>query len=463
MVSGQSVYETVRSKVREVESQSGDLDATLRANEKRILALNEERGQMYIKLADIFSPDISGESVAKIKQLPEIQKEADTVFAERQKRRIEIEGAMGQNQAQRQELESKLGDITGKLNETISERDGLKEKAFKSLSELPEYTALRADAEKQDATLKKYSQRLEEKKAEAESNLPNFEGNKLFMYLVDREFNPKEKPRGLIGKLDTWVAGIIGFEENKAAYDSLRTMPELMSLNINQRNEVLQETVVQLRKYEGQVSEEVGLTKVMQGEAKLRTTRNVVASQIEKADSLYQQYSDERAKIDSTKDPYRAELKSRVIDLLNGEDVAQLKEMARKFPGSDDDNLVAKIEAIDVELELVKDRTKNVKKSRDALSEKLSGLRDIERKASRYTSSDDYYEGVDVGSLLTGYFAGSHSSTSIASTIERSHREVYHAPPAPVYHSSPSRSSYSSHSIGGGFSGGGGGSHSIGR
>ena len=103
------------------------------------------------------------------------------------------------------------------------------------------------------------------------------------MYLVDREFNPKEKPRGLIGKLDSWVAGIVGFEENKAAYDSLRTMPELMNANIEQRNEVLQQTVVQLRKYESEVSEEVGLAKVMQGEAKLRTNKNVISSQIDPA------------------------------------------------------------------------------------------------------------------------------------------------------------------------------------
>ena len=95
----------------------------------------------------------------------------------------------------------------------------------------------------------------------------------------------------------------------------------------------------------------------------------------------------------------------------------------------------------------------------------MSGLRDIERKASRYTSSDDYYpSSFDAGSLITGYLLGNMSASSVSSTIESDHhvRE-----PEPVYtpsYSSPSSSDWSSNSSsnsssdfssGGGCGGGG--------
>jgi len=482
MTSGSSVHSEVQNKIRDVERQTNGLDESILSLERQITSFGEEREQAFTQLADIYSPELSSQSIAKIKQLPDIQKEINEAFAEKQRRRVEIEKYMADSQSQRKESESGLDSITQQLNKKIAERDNLRKQVAGSLGKIPEYTTLASVAQTQNEVLHKYTQRLTEEKTHVDEKLAAYRGNKLFMELVSKKFDTNEYTSGKIMKwFDSWRARRFEktqtgeettFRAMRDTYNSLISRVKLMELEIGKREEQLQKTVSEMRVYEEELSEKTGLTQVMQAGAKIEANKRDALAKIEKLDKDYKRYSDERAEMDSAKDPYHTQLTDKLKELLQGEDIADLKARARKYPGTADDTLVVRIEEIDMTLSELKEKAKEKKSERDNLAEKLDGLKIIERKARQYTSSDDYYSGsFDIGSLITGYVLGKSDShhynpTSIASTIESSHhvrQPEYHSSYTPSYNSpSHSSPSFSSHSIGGGM-GGFSSSHSIGR
>jgi chromosome segregation ATPase len=466
MLSGREVHDTVGGMIHRVGADVQLFEKEIRDGEREIRDLSGKMEGAYLKLVEIYSPELTAEAVDSIRHLPAIQSEVNAAFERKQRKREELENAMRETQIKRTILSDKLPDLAEDIVKTHSEIDKLKTRVHHTLVESPDYTALVANADEQEKIVTEHESILGEKEAEARRELPRYEHNKLFMYLLDRasfrEGNPSGIFGGLVAKLDKKVADTIGFEEALVHYRHLQTMPNEMREEIKQREQALTETKQAIRKKESEIEEKEGLTTALGTGAKLASERQTTEYQIETLDNNYKRYLADRAALDSSKDPYHSELTTKLKGDLQGKELAQLRELARVHPGSEDDQLVDSIEEANRKIRELKNTIAEKKKARDEVATKLSGLQDIHRQTGRHTSSDDYYEGVDVGSFLTGYLTGRYSSTSIASTIERSRKVVYHAPPAPKYHY-PS-SSHSSHSIAGGFGGGfGGGSHSVGR
>ena len=300
---------------------------------------------------------------------------------------------------------------------------------------------------------------VESKKAEAARELPAFENDRLFMYLVNKNYDGKS--RGIVGFFDRFVARKTGYFESQSRqnYDHLKTMPELMERGLSEMKEKTTPTLAERDKRYHEVAKGIGLVDIEEKIKGLNDEKNQIISDMEKSDSDYKSYADERAKIDGADDPYLVETKSKLKQLLEGEDISYLREQARKTPDPEDDDLVSKLEEIDEQMKTLKININKTRKERDVLNNKLDGLKQIQQKARKYNGSDDYYSGtIDIKSLLTGYVMGKDagSYTSINSTLERSHKvkepEYHYTPSSSTYHSS---SSESYHSSSGGFGGGG--------
>jgi len=465
MVSGRTIHSRVTEKVREAENEVDGFERDIFNTEKKIGNLSEVREKAYTALADIYSPELTPQALTKVRSLPDVQRVVNQAFAEKQARREQVESLMKGSKEGRIALEERLSSVMTDLESSNSQAKDLRKKAVETLGKTVTYVEATKSAQAQEEVIQTHSRLAEEVKVDAKGKLPAYENNKLFMYLVDGGFNPKERHSGIIGKVDSWVANIIGFAEQKASYDHLVTMPELMANEVAQRKEVLENVLVEIKKQEGEVAQSVGLITVNEKISDIATKRRDIELQIAKLDNAYDSYCAERKEMDSAKDPYHAGLTEKLKGILQDDSLEQLKERARLHPGTEDDQLVYRIEEIEGEIKTLKLSIREIKARRDESTERLSGLKTISRKTGNYTSSDDYYSGsFDIDSLLTGYILGKHSASSVASTVESSHK-VKEPEYTPTYHHSSSSSSWGSgssswggggFSIGGGLSGGGG-------
>jgi chromosome segregation ATPase len=456
-ISGSSVSNKIKEQLSVVESGHEKLSSKIYDYEKKITGLMEEREDTYNKLAVIYLPEIDSESVGKT--LKEVQKEVRAIFEEKQERRKKVEELMQASKENKKSLEERFDDVTEKLKIKAAEHDKVKDTVMKECKEIPKYNDTILQADKAEEKLKQNKIRVEEVKNEAMEKLPAYENNKLFSYLLKRNYgndvcmgNPVTK------RLDGFVAKVVNYDEAKKNYDFLKSMPELMKEEVGARQKELDSLVKNLQEIENEAGSKHGLQKIISSGVTLFKERKKISEEMGKLDDKYKEYIAERKELDNTKGEYHQTAIKKLKEYLKGDSLADLKEKAKATSGTEDDKAVYRIEEIDAEIREFKDKSKDVKKERDDMGEKLEKLKDVYKKytSSNYDSSNSNFEsGFDINNLLILYMAGQMSHNDVWKDIEK-HQEFEH-------HSSYSSSSYSSSSHdsgsgfgGGGFSGGGG-------
>ena len=461
MVSGSTVYKKIQEQISTLEGKVDRTGSQIDSCENKIDSLTGERETTYVSLAETYLPELTSQSVKQT--LREVQSDVQRIFQKKQNRRKELETLMASALEKKKANDDKLENITEQLNQKVAERQKLSKDVGAELSADARYTELTSQADQTKERLAKNNERLRSFKEEAKEKLSVYDANKFFSYLLRRKFGTEEyHSKGLIKKLDLWVAKKVDYAVSKRNYDFLKTMPELMEIEINKRQEAFDELVSKIRKREKEAADSHGLTRVIEEGSGLLKGRDELIGIIAKINDEYKAYSSERKESDSSKDSYHQEAIQKLKAFLKGDDIASLKQKARGTPGSEDDKLVARIEDIDYNVREFKDKAKGLKKQRDGLQEKLNELNDLERKyrSNDYESSRSRFpSGFDIDDLIRAYLLGKILMDDLWSTVkskkdfEEDHSYSYSSRHDDDYHSS------SSGSWGGGF---GGGFHSSG-
>lgn len=458
-ISGTTVYGSIKSQVSETENEHERLSSKLFDLENQLKTLSSKREQVFTQLSLIYLPEMEAKAVSAT--LHEVQEDVERIFKEKQDRRIELERDMKNSVEQRKGLEDFLDIATTKLEKKAGERDSLASQVKANLADSDNYRSLVSSSQTQEAQLARNMTRLEELTAERDEKLPAYGKNKLFTYLLNRAFNSENA-----GKGDSWLARkVVNYVFQNTNYEALLNNPKIAEQEVEKRKKAYETLCEQIRTIEKEQEDKVGFTAVMEEYSEIENEKKRFAAEIEKEDSTYSRFANERTTLDTTKDPYHMEAIAKLKDFLKGEDIVSLKAKARATKTSDDDNLVDEIDSIDEKVRDYKDKAKVLTKERELVLERLEGLKSIRRnyESRGYNSSDSYFPGgFNIQDLLTGYALGRYSRDHVDSTIHSNRRKV-----APVYHSSTpsytsshrssSSSSWSSssHSSGGGFGGGG--------
>ncbi len=463
MVSGSSVYKQIKAKVSETESNLGSLGDKIIRCEDSITKYMNERENCYGQLAAVYLPDLDAASLKTT--LKEVQADVQKIFEEKQKRRISLEEIMKSSQTERKKAEAELDIITGKLNAKVKEREKLTKIVSEEINKNKIYTETKSRAKDADSRLKNYEKTSKRTITDAENKLSDYKANKLFMYLADSNFGSSDySKKGLIAKLDSWVAKVVNYEEGKKSYDILNSVPETIKTETSKKRRDIGRLVGIMQKITNESSDKNGLTKVMAEGTKLGGQREKLLKSIEEFNSAYSASEQERRSLDSTKNNYYAEAVGRLKGYLKGETIEDLKKKALETKDTADDNLVGQIEKIDLNIKELKENASGLKRERDILEERFKGLRSIQHKYSNleYESGNSYFNsGFNIMPFLVGYLMGQHSQSQLWNHIEKN--QNFESSSSYNYSSSSSSSSYSSSShfssgggFGGGFSGGGG-------
>lgn len=459
---GKKVYEEIKEKMQELEAQSQAAASQIYGFEQRLNNLSTEREDCYVLLATNYLPELDAKNVQNT--LREVRKNVERIFTEKQEKRKNLEGLMDENRKGNQELEREIDSNTNQIDHLSQERDKILGRVSEDLQKDKDYSQKDEKAKKAEARLQQDKRRVQEVEMESERKLPAFERNNLFNYLIRNGYGTAQyQGRELKKRLDAWVAGKVKFEANKECYNFLKSMPEFMRLEVERRQEELDEIVSEMVKMERSAEEQYGLPKIVVQAEKLISRRKILVTRDKEQDEQHASYLKERGEMDGKKDPYHIQAVQRIKQYLKGEEIADLKSRAMQTKGGEDDKLVYRIEEIDREVREIKDRVKKEKSERDAVSANLGKIMKIEKefKERGYDrSNSSFSSGFDINNLLTGYLLGRMTSDEVSGNIASSyHREEE----SRSHYSSSSYSSSSgydsdsssSFSSGGGFGGGG--------
>jgi uncharacterized membrane protein YgcG len=466
MVSGSSVYREIKNKVSELEGDLENFNEKVLVCENAITENMDKREITYAQLATFYLPDFEANSLRAT--ITEVQSDVKKIFEQKQIRRKELETIMQSSQSERKKIEQKLDPIVERLNEKVKERQELTKKVSEEIKQNQEYIQIRTQAEQTNQNLIEAKERVKDIEREAREKIPAYKQNKIFRYLETQEFGTEMyEKKGLIAKLDKWVAKVINYEEAKQSYDFLKSVPAIIQEEVDKKQKDLEELTKTVKKIEKDSCDKNGLTKVLEEGNKLGEERSVLLGQIENYNSIYSARERERRVLDSTKDEYYQRALGKLKSYLNGKTIQELKQKASETENVMDDNLVEKIEYIDSNIRELKQKAKRLKQERDEFEEKLDGLKDLESKYKRadYESSRSRFNSrLDMNNFITGYLIGKYSREDVWGHIKQHHHfesdddssSYSHHSSSSSYHSSSSGFSSGSGFGGGGFSSGGG-------
>ncbi len=455
-ISGKSIYKRIEKEVRDTEDSLRGLVRGLSTIEDNIRELTADREDIYSRLAGKYLPSLDAESIRGT--LRQVQGQVNRIYRQKQRERDSIEDSIEANGRARAGHQQRLKEIVADLDDAADQRDKLRQEMEVRLAEDASYVSLRQEFETLSAEVAKYEQAYSDFVDRSDDKLRSFRANPLFMYLMERDFDPAHS-RGLIGRLDRAVANLIGYPQALRNYRYLTMIPSEMQQIYTQRQEQLRRVAEQVDTYEDDMEQEVGLDQVLARGKKLASKRDEVLELIHQVDIEDTRLKARRRKFDGSMDPYYQEAKEKLSAYLKGETLNSLFDLVHSTPDPEDDGLVERLQDVDHTLHEQKQAAKARQKEVTSYERRLEDLKDLLRDFERkdYESSRSYFpDDFDIGDLLEELASGDLSRSKLWKIISR-HQEFESRTYTPTYtthrYSRPS-SSYSSSSDDDGYGSG---------
>lgn len=457
MISGRAIHSKIKAKIAEWGEKHDALSSQMYGIEGKIEQKTGQRETTMVQLAQVYLPELTAKAVADT--LPHLREEAQEVFHLRQRERQSLEDRMAAIQQRRQALGTKLDTVTDVLEQKVGERKTLEEQVANDLEGSSRYTALSQQVQDIRVQLQTAETRYKDAVKERREKVPGYESNKLFMYLVGRNFGTRES-RGnfLTHWLDGWVARRVNYFQNKKNYDELMQRPEAVQTLIGSYKAQLEGVIAGMQALERETSDRHGLTLVEEECQKLIDQRKVLVDGIGTADVDYKRTEAERRALDNTKGQHYEQAIGAFKRYFKGQTIAQLRELTKTTKSPEDDRLVAAMECLEGEVNDLRKKAKALKAEQAQIADQLQNLRKVENEFRRHdyeASRSRFKSDLNIDTLLLYIILGQYSVRDVMTSMERSHSWE----PSTTYSSSSNWSS-SSHSSGGfdggGFSSGGG-------
>jgi DNA repair exonuclease SbcCD ATPase subunit len=472
MLRGNKVLEEIDSKIHGLKRDARAYGNTLEDHENKIHELSNERENIYTSLAITYLPFLNDASIAKT--IHDVHDNVAKIFEQKKKRRNLLEEKIQEEETKIEELGSILDTVSENLETISQKRDRIMSDVHSELQNNNTYVGYIALRDERLEQISENEKALHQMRQLSDKLIPAYELNKLFNYLLSRDFglpayeNPPKMR--IIKHLDRWIAGLVDFRSQKKHYDFLRSMPELMGNELNERKTFVSDIEESLHALEHEVASKYDLLQITEELKEATEKKKQMIKEVEAAYKRRHEYASERKTLDNEKGDYHRKAISEIKEFLKGNKISHLKRLAQETHAPEDDQMVYNLERIDKEIRHYKDRSKSCRNERDAIEEKLSGLRNLKRKFRSHdyeSSRSQFNNGFDINGLLTGYMLGRISDGQLWNTIDS--YQSFERPSYTTFSSGSSVSTYDSGSSswdsggfstggfsdGGGFSGGG--------
>lgn len=357
---------------KRAERSSGELDG----RRERLQKIVAKRGDSLLQLARHYLPEFSEDAVAET--FGEVRHDLELLLDERSDRLDQLDRGIESADRELDAAEAELDELTLELDAKVAERDELEERLAERLSQDEAFIELTRSAAESEDRLERNEERIAELEREAAEKLPAYDNDRLFRYLVDRKFGTADYTRrGLIRRLDRWVAGLVNFQAAKRSYDFLRVTPLLVRQEVERRGEQFEQLMKQVEEHRDSLAKELGLEAALAEGIRLGQRRDELADRAEALHTEQEARLAERSAIEQNRGRFYGEALQRLRDFLGRTKEAALADHARTTPSRRDDQLVARIRDASEDLDdLGEDLEEDERKAGELLA-RASGLEEL--------------------------------------------------------------------------------------
>ncbi|MEZ5963804.1 MAG: hypothetical protein R3F56_08155 [Planctomycetota bacterium] len=417
---GSEVYRDLQQRATGARNEVDTVASELRNVQQRTQDLMTRRTASVQRLAEHYLPTLDDRSIENNAAGVQAQ-----LRAVQERQRAEVASLREQGAALTKVLaehEATLHDVTARLDVCVQRRAALEADAAKLLERDPEFEPLAKRAAETERELARDEERAQAIAREAADKLPAYERSRLFQYLVKRDYGTAEyRGRGLIRRLDRWVAGLVDFARAKQGYDFLRVTPELVAAEVKRRHEEFEPVMQSLQGKQAQAAAAVGLPAVLaEGEA-LGSERDRLVQAMTEAQQAHRQVSEELARAEAADGKYHAEALVTLRGFLEHTETRALEQRARITPEPQDDALVTEIAAARGEEADLSLRLQALSAQRTELEGRAIDLERLARRfrEANFDASRSRFQGLDLDGAMARFEQGASGIDDVWNELRR--------------------------------------------
>jgi hypothetical protein len=200
--------------------------------------------------------------------------------------------------------------------------------------------------------LERAENNLEEIEQDATRKLPAYEQSALFTYLRDQKFGTDAYgKRGFTRRMDRRLAKYIGFQRAKQAYDFLTQTPEQMRKLIAEDRRALDTVLEELEQRRDRAVARTGLQAAIDQVQRLTRRREACLLELDQLARQATKVQNELADVEDPQGSHYREAVEVFRTRLAKLETEQLADQARETPSLTDDQIVARIQGVEQELD----------------------------------------------------------------------------------------------------------------
>ncbi|TWT33668.1 hypothetical protein KOR34_35010 [Posidoniimonas corsicana] len=402
------------AEVQSVHAQLDELEGATRENVRR-------RGETIVQLAKHYLPDMSDESVGQ--SFSGVRDELARVLEEKKQREQQLHAMWEQALDRRATLEGSLDEATVELNDCVQRRGELEQRLADILADDQQFADASDEAIAAEAELARNEQRVAESRQEASDKLPAYRRSRMFQYLLENGYGTQAyKKRGLVRRLDRWVARLVDFERSKRSYNFLCVTPELMAAEVERRRSEFDALMERVDAIERRHSDEIGLTAALEAGVAAGARRDALVANIQQEQHARDEAERLLEELNSDRSEFYARAVAKMKQFLETVQQSALEAHAAATPSPEDDRLAAELAALSGDLDQTQQQASDLRGSLGVRQRQMADLADLSRKF-RESEFDSYRSvfsgGFDPRPHLESFLAGRTSKQQLWHTLRQ--------------------------------------------
>jgi len=378
----------------------------------------------FSNLAQFILPNLSEHTV---QQTPQQFRDQLLIFLDLKRKqtnpiRKEIESFESKFQSLNVELEQTSHELAGLERNEESLKDAVAER----LKDSVEFQDLVKESTRAELRLASNEDRLKQVRKEADEKLPSYHQSRLFMYLQQRQYGTRHyKSTGITRFFDRRLASFIDFETAMESVRFLKTTPELMATELENRKIQFQEGIEKIEALEQETEQQEGLSGIQSQILSVRQQRKETIDQIDaiaaKLESLLEELTEKQSSNCQMYKNAVAELRHH----LEETEKQVLKRSAEKTESSQDDKIVEELFRLEHKAEELQTQLDDSNKDWNMENEKLKGLDEIINRFRRnnFDSYRSSFSGkLELEKLIERYLEGRSQTSKIWEKICRNQK-----------------------------------------
>lgn len=424
MLTGRQTLSTIEQSLADLRREEAELSKRIERSTRALTDLQERQSEAYRDLARFRLDTDSAGSLNT--RLDSAAREARRLLDKRTADYKVLTDQLRQCESERSQLQKKRAELDAARDAAENQMDDLMEVVDGRLETDPAYQAQREKAEAAKATAEAAAAKAATSEKDRQEKGKAYEADPLFLYLWQRGFGtPDYRHRGLVRSLDRWVAGLIGFQDARANFAMLTSIPERMGRHAQRCAEIAREEEAKLAEFSRNAMTDAAGADLVGSIEELSGEIDGIDAELDKLDRSIETLSGALAEFASGEDNDFQKAEEHLSVSLQSDELNDLWQAALNTPSPEDEKIVQRIEDLRERIEQVMRETRQDRELQRDIGRRRAELADVVKRfrAKGYgswesTFSDDRLTTVLLGELIKGAITGAE----YWQRAERSHK-----------------------------------------